>query len=114
MNQYEGALEDILSLIPTDETFILVDDAQWGAEDSISSRKVIPFIERNGKYWGAPADDETAILELQRLRSAAANYMVFAWPSFWWLDHYQELARYLDSHHKCLLKNNRVIIFDLH
>ena len=107
-------LQDIESIIPSDNVFILVDGALLERKGILTTCLVLPFLERNGEYWGAPPDDETAIQEVRRLRQAAANFMVFAWPAFWWLDHYQGLTNYLDLNHRCLLKNDRVVIFDLH
>ena len=33
--------------------------------------------------------------------------MAFAWPAFWWLDHYRGLAQQLESY-SCVLRNDRV------
>jgi hypothetical protein len=39
--------------------------------------------------------------------------MVFGWPAFWWLEYYAELHRYLRGRFRCLLVNERIIVFDL-
>jgi hypothetical protein len=106
------AVSDIDSVVPDGATFILV-DANALPRGGFGERRVFPFLERNGEYWGLPADDATAIQELHRLRREAASHMVFAWTSFWWLDHYVGLTRYLWSHFPCLFHNERVLVFDL-
>ena len=108
----QQALQEIVQSIPLGKTFILVDEAQWGI-DGVADRHAIPFLERNGQYWGPPPDDATALSELERLRCSGASFIVFGWPAFWWLDYYSELHRQLCSQCRCVLKNSRLIIFDL-
>ena len=106
------ATQEVEALIPAGDTFILVDQNEWGGE-AVAGRHAIPFLERDGQYWGPPLDDETAIRELERLRQAGANFIVFGWPAFWWLYHYAELNRYLHSEFRCVLKNSRLVVFGL-
>ncbi len=75
--------------------------------------RAIPFLEKNGQYWGPPADDETAVREFERLRQAGASYIAFAWPAFWWLEHYADFARHLRSRFRCVVENQRLVVFDL-
>jgi hypothetical protein len=111
------ATEEIKSLVPCGASLILVDEQHWsdhwGAGQVISDRHVIPFTECNGQYWGPPADDETAIGELARLRRTGASYIAFAWPAFWWLEHYAAFHRHLRSEFPCLIENERLVVFDL-
>ena len=51
--------------------------------------------------------------ELERLRQSGASFIVFAWPAFWWLDHYRELADYARKNFRCVLRNPDLLIFDL-
>lgn len=103
--------------IPAGSTFILVDAGQWSATSGesvlIRDRRALPFLEREGKYWGAPADDATAIQELERLRDAGATSLVIAWPAFWWLDHYTGFDQHLRSRYHAVLQNDQIILFDL-
>jgi hypothetical protein len=108
----QRAIEEIRALVPRAESVILVDDGQWGP-DVVPDRRVFPFLERDGYYWGRPADDAAAIQELERLRQKAPGFMVFGWPAFWWLEHYAGLHRRLRSEFPCVLDNDRVIAFDL-
>jgi hypothetical protein len=107
------ALDELTALIPPGETFILVDEEQWGVPEELGGRRRIPFLERSGVYWGSPADSETGIRELDRLRRAGATFIVFGWPAFWWLAHYSGLHQHLRSQFPCLLENDRLTAFDL-
>ena len=106
------ASQEIARLIPPEEAYILVDDGQWQGE-AIASAPAIPFLEKDGQYWGAPADDATAIQELERLQSKGVQFIVFGWSAFWWFDYYSELERYLRSHCRCVLKNTRLVVYGL-
>jgi glycosyltransferase involved in cell wall biosynthesis len=107
------SINEIKSIVSENEAFILVDEDQWEAGGEMAGRKVIPFIERNGEYWGPPSDDATAITEIERHREGGANFIVFAWPAFWWLDYYSKMHDYLKSNYNCLIHNERLIIFNL-
>jgi hypothetical protein len=107
------AKRELLALIPPGETFILVDQEQWETVGDFSDHSVHPFLERDGQYWGPPPDDQTAIQELERMRKTGANFIVFGWPAFWWLDHYGGLHDYLSSKCRCILQNSRLIAYDL-
>lgn len=111
-DRLEIAIEEILALIPVNNAFILVDEDKWGSH-IFSNHNVMLFLERNGKYWGAPPDDKTAIREFNRLWESGAVFMVFGWPAFWWLDYYSGLRDYLYSNFCCILQNSRIIVFDL-
>lgn len=97
--------------VPLDEPFILVDEEQL--RQLLPHRRVIPFLERDGAYWGPPADDATAIRELERLRQAGARRIVFAWPCFWWLEHYAAFAGYLRANYKAARDDSLLIVFAL-
>ncbi len=106
------ATREIAALIPPGETLILVDAGEWGSE-VVTGRHAIPFLERDGQYWGPPPDDDTAIREFERLRQSGASFMVFGWPAFWWLDYYGGLRDYLNSKFACIQRNSRLVAFDL-
>lgn len=106
-------MREILARIAPGETFVLVDEDQWGVGEVIAGRRCIPFLERDGLYWGQPFDDADAIRELERLRQCGAGFMVFVWPHLWWLQHYAGLQRYLNATYHCVLQNDCLVIFDL-
>lgn len=112
MTKIDRSARELKALIKPCERFLLVDDNEWGNQ-FLTGRQNIPFLERGGQYWGPPADDPTAIRELERLRRAGAGLIVFGWPSFWWLDHYAGLREHLRSNYPCLLSNDRLLVFDL-
>jgi trans-aconitate 2-methyltransferase len=95
------------------DAFILVDEEQWGISGTLGSRRVVPFLEKDGQYWGRPDDDATAISELERLRHEGAKYIVFAHPAFWWLDSYSGFAARLRSQYECVTANDVILIFRL-
>ena len=105
------AVKEIARQVPADEPFILVDEDQVRSE--LTRPLAIPFLERDGQYWGPPADDAAAIAELERLRQAGANLLVFVWPCFWWLEHYAAFDRYLGERFCCAFESEQVLVFDL-
>ena len=111
--QLQRAMAEIMELVPSGNAFILVNDDQWGSETELTGRRAIPFLEHEGRYWGPPDTDETAIRELERLRQAGASHIIFAWPSFWWLDYYIGFRNHLQSNFPCLLSNDRLVAFSL-
>jgi SAM-dependent methyltransferase len=108
-----AALTDLRICIPARASFVLVDDAQWESGQPLGGRRAIPFLEREGQYWGPPPDDETAIRELERLRTEGASHIVFAWPAFWWLDYYRGFRQYLEVTYPRVLVNDRLVAFAL-
>jgi SAM-dependent methyltransferase len=106
------SIEDLARLIPFDRSLIMVDEAQL--EGTVTAgRRAIPFPEAEGYYGGPPDDDDSALAEFKRLRAAGAEFIVFAWPAFWWLEHYPALHRELRTNHPCILENERLIVFEL-
>jgi SAM-dependent methyltransferase len=103
---------EIGKLIPDGQTFILVDHDVLRSQLP-NERWAIPFLERNGQYWGVPPDDETATHELTRLRQSGAKFLVFTWDAFWWLDYYPNFHHELKTQYRCVLKNERLVVFDL-
>jgi hypothetical protein len=105
--------EELAALISPEKSCILVDQNQWRGSEIVEGLRTIPFLERDGQYWGPPADDETAIRELERLRQNGAAFIAFAWSAFWWFDYYSKFRSHLRSAFPCLLENDRLVIFDL-
>lgn len=102
---------DLVRWIPASMPFILVDEEQ--VRGDLPHARAIPFLEKGGQYWGPPADDATAIRELDRLRRAGARYIAFTWPTFWWLKHYIGLETHLRRTGKCVRRNTRILVYDL-
>jgi hypothetical protein len=106
------AKSELAHFVQEGECLILVDECLLG-EELVANRKVLPFTERDGQYWGVPTDDASAIAELERLRCAGASFFVVAWPAFWWLEYYAGLQQHLCARYPCLLQNERLVVFDL-
>jgi len=112
--QLERAVSDLKLFVPENASLILVNDDEWGARTAqFEPRRVLPFLERNEKYWGRPVDDANAIEELARMRREGATHIAFSWNSFWWLEHYAGFVAHLTRSSRCVLRNERVIIFEL-
>src|SRR5262245_32399883 len=74
-HKHEIAIQEIAQLLDPGSDFILVDDGTW-EPGLVAGRRPIPFLERDGVYWGPPSDDENAIHELQQVMKAA-RFIVF-------------------------------------
>jgi len=112
IHRLRRATEEMDAVIPRAEPFILVDDDIWGMEAS-AHRRPIPLLERDGQYGGHPADDATAIRELERLRQSGAAFIAFLWPGHWWLDYYSGFREHLRARFPCVVANGGLVLFDL-
>ena len=104
---------EVTEVVPSGSTLVLIDGDQIGS-GSFEGYQVVPYVERNGEYWGAPSDDETAVRELERLREAGAGFVVVGWPAFSWLEHYSGLREHLQSSYRCILSihhSQRCLVF---
>jgi FkbM family methyltransferase len=104
---------ELAALVAPGAGFILVDQEEIASGLVLDDRTRWPFLEKDGQYWGPPADDATAIRELQRLQRSGARYIVFARHGFWWLDYYKTFADYLRRHGERIASNDRFIAFRL-
>jgi LmbE family N-acetylglucosaminyl deacetylase len=107
-----AATQEIIGVIPPEASFVLVDDGRLEAPELFAPRHCMPFLEKDGCYWGKPSDDATAIRELERLREAGASFIAFVSSTFWWLDYYSGLRRYL-LQFPCVQRDERIVVFDL-
>jgi hypothetical protein len=104
---------DLERIVPRGCSLILADEQKCGFADNLSDRSCVPFLERDGLYWGRPEDGRHAVRELERLRSEGADFFAVAQPALWWLDYYVELTEHLRARFPCVLKNRRLVVFDL-
>lgn len=104
---------ELAALVPPGGRFILVDQEEIASGLVLDDRIQWPFLERDGQYWGPPADGATAIRELRRLQDAGAEFIVFARYGFWWLEYYADFADHLRRHGQPILSNDRFIAFRL-
>jgi trans-aconitate methyltransferase len=112
--QLERAVADLQLFVPENASLILINDDEWGARIAqLAPRRVLPFLERNGKSWGRPVDDTNAIEELTRMHRAGATHIAVSWNSFWWLEHYAKFFAHVTQSCRCVTRNERVIVFEL-
>jgi hypothetical protein len=111
--RFSTAMREIDVIVPETDAFLLADEAQFGFLLPVKSQ-MVPYPEKEGQYTGPPADDEAAIRSFEQSRHLqGAGFLVFAWPAFWWLNHYAGLHSYLRSKYRCVLENDRLVVFDL-
>ena len=107
------ASEELKSIPLEGKDVVLVDDAQFSETWIPQAGRIIPFLEKNGHYWGPPSDSQTAIDAIERLRSGGARYLIFAWPAFWWLEYYPEFSEHLRANYHSVLQNDRLLVMKL-
>jgi hypothetical protein len=107
-----GAIDDLVAHVPADATLILVEQAHLVGVPA-GRWRILPFLEHRGQYWGPPPDDETAVRELERMRGEGAAFMAFAWPAFWWFNHYPRLVGHIESRYQRVADTERIRLFDL-
>jgi hypothetical protein len=115
-NSWFHCLREVVStleaMVVPGTPFILIDDGQTGMTPT-PARSVLPFPERDGIWWGAPADDAEAIAELERQRREGAAYLAVIWIASWWLEHYSGFAAHLRERYTAALEHELVTVFDL-
>src|SRR5687768_16988777 len=109
----EQSRDDLASIAPNGEAVIIVDHD--GLRNDLSEwRRVMPFVERGGRYWGLPEDDAEAVRELERQRTdRRAEFFALATSSLWFFEKFAEFGDYVRSRYPCVLANERLLVFDL-
>ena len=113
MQTLDEAVRDFRATVPARERYVLIDDQQLAGSELDDPSRVRRLTERDGEDSGPPADSTSAVAKIERLRQEGVNFLVVAWPCFWWLEHYAELHAYLIDHFPRLLDNERLIVMDL-
>lgn len=98
--------------IPSGEKVLLIDQQGFG-NSFAPNHQIFPFLEKDGEYWGIPANDEVADSELKRMIEQGINYVAVGFPCFWWLAYYPEFERTLRRNSEGLVENNAIKIFRL-
>jgi len=83
---------------------------------SLNGARTCHFPQReDGVYAGHyPADSERAIAHLESLRQKGNEFLLFPSTAFWWLDHYDEFRRHLDTRYQQIVnKPDACIIYAL-
>jgi GT2 family glycosyltransferase len=93
---------------------IIVGLEEFADAEVFEALDVLPFVEKDGQFWGAPEDDAAAIAELERLRrDKDAVLLVFLWEHYWELDHYKGFADYLASNYRRVINKEHFIAYDV-
>lgn len=104
--------QDLMRMLGTEQKFILVDDEVLRSQLAFQ-RQAVPFLEHDAQFYGAPADDAAALAELKRQQRNGLKTIAFAWSAFWYLDYYRGFNQHLQEHARLLLRNDRLIVFQL-
>ena len=107
------ARADLIELVARGSAFIFIDGNELGGAENLPERTTIPFLARDGQYFGTPADDATAISELERLRAAGASHLALWWTQFWWLDTFSGFFEYVRKRFVPVLDAEHLIVFKL-
>ena len=110
--RYRAFGADLFRAIPTHSEILIAGESSF-QKKALQEFRVHSFLEREGEYWGNPADDGEALAELERMRSAGAGYIVFPQSEAWWLEHYTQFSRHLRGINRCVVASDRFTVFDL-
>ncbi len=97
--------------VPAGEQVVLIDQGLLGIGVELRGRRMVPFPAARGEFAGAPADDERALVELERARRAGASYVALAWPAFWWTTEYPRLTTALRERRQTLVDDEDLVLF---
>ena len=103
--------QELKRIVPKGEKLILIDEGRLKPE-LFNNWDTVPFLEKEGEYWGLPAGDEEFIQELNRQRSNGVRYLVLVNTSFWVPDHYQAWASYQPKHLQERFQSAYVQVFE--
>lgn len=104
--------QQVAESIPPGSSFVLIDDGRLGI-DELAGGQAIPFLERDGEYYGPPEDGRQAVAELTGRTARGVRHVAVAWPSFWWLEEYPELQEHLQSSWRLLADSDAALVFEL-
>ena len=99
----------VTAIVPSSETVLVVSKGDESLL-RLGSRRGWHFPRSpDGRYAGYyPADSADAIAQLEALRKKGAGYIAFPATSLWWLDHYPDFSRHLESRYQCLVRDDRI------
>ncbi len=103
--QLRTRVAQAIGLATTAGTTVLVVSKGDGALLELRGRNGWHFPQtKSGAYSGYhPADSDSAIAHLEKLRAGGADYLVFPSTAFWWLEHYQQFERHLRTRYAVVL-----------
>lgn len=80
---------------------------------ALSGRDGVNFPGRAALPDGYPRDGAAAVEHLEEMRGHGVSHLVFPSASFWWLDHYPDLAEHLARRHRRLWRDDDCMVFEL-
>jgi glycosyltransferase involved in cell wall biosynthesis len=110
----ERLREAVRATVPDESTVLVVSKGDGELLD-LGGCVARHFPQRaDGQYAGYyPADSAAAVEHLEHLRQSGAGYLLFPHTAFWWLDHYADFTRHLESRHVQVQKDEYCIIYRL-
>jgi Polysaccharide pyruvyl transferase len=106
-----STLEEIAVVVPANSTFALADDGQWAIDDAVLAKRAVRLPSLTPTYAGPP-DHHTASEMLDVARSRGIRHVAIGWPSFWWLDVYDQLADGLEKDWECIYTSASCRVFE--
>lgn len=86
-------VRDVLAALRGDGGRVtLVDNGEWFGTPVTDGLGLRPFPDCGGWFGGFPADEATAVAELERHLASGTDHLVIGWPAYWWFDHLPGLA----------------------
>jgi hypothetical protein len=106
--------EVVATSVPVGSIVLVVSRSDDGLLE-LDGREGWHFPQDEEGAWAGhyPADGGAAIAHLEELRAKGAQFIVFPAAALWWLDHYADLARHLDSRHQTIARSEDCAIFAL-
>lgn len=80
---------------------------------ALSGRRGHNFPDRRRLPDGYPRDGAAAVAHLEHMCAEGLSHLVLPSASFWWLEHYPALARYLDNRARRLWDDDDCLIYEL-
>jgi glycosyltransferase involved in cell wall biosynthesis len=110
------AVDDLIGAVPADAVVALAGDDLLYDARLTEARTVRPFPDLDGHFGGPPSGSAEASRLLAELVDEGVDHLAVAWPSFWWLDHYNgwrdDLAA-RSSGGRPLVDNSRIVVYRL-
>jgi hypothetical protein len=102
--------QDIAAHVPVGGTYVLVDYEILGESPS-PGRQAVPLVGSSRRQ--SRPDNAAMLRAIEAHRGAGVEYLVVAWPAFWWLPPGSQLAESLDARFPRVVDNDNTIVFDI-